>query len=158
MQEERDQIGEALVKGGNIHVGGDLKERSQPVEQRVRRLVHDDVVTERCTDQPLSHHETGRVVSRREIAEREIAGFAAVSRIRAAEAEWANREPQRPALGRRGRPGDIASERLPEGRVGEAADGVDHLHVEVTVNRGRRQPAREQQRRIVEVEGSAAER
>ena len=87
-----------------------------------------------------------------EVAEREVAGFAAVAGVGAAEAERPHDEPQRPIGRRRRRPRDVPPEGAPERRVGEAADGVHHLQVEAAVGRRRRQAAREEQVRIVEVE------
>ena len=87
-----------------------------------------------------------------EVAERQVAGLAAVAGVGALEAERPHHEAQRTIGRRRRRPRDVPPERAPERRVGEAADGVDHLQVEAAVGRRRRQPARQQQVRIVEVE------
>ena len=51
VQEQRDQIGEAFVKRRHVDVGRIEKRRPQPVEQRMRRLVGDDVVAERGADE-----------------------------------------------------------------------------------------------------------
>ena len=44
MLEDSDDVGEGLVEGEHVGVGGVLEAPVHPVEQRVRRLVRDDVV------------------------------------------------------------------------------------------------------------------
>jgi hypothetical protein len=51
MLEQRDGIGEGLVKGQHVGVGRLAHAPVQPVEQRVRDLVRDDVVREAGEDQ-----------------------------------------------------------------------------------------------------------
>ena len=136
----------------HVDVGRVEKRRPQAIEQRMRRLVGDDVVAEGGADQPAFEREAGRLLSGAEVAERQVAGLAAVAGIGAAEAERPDDEPQRPIRGRGRGPRDVPAERPPERTVREAADGIDHLHVEPAVGRSRRQAAREEQVRIVEVE------
>ena len=54
VEEQRDEIGERLVERRHVHVGRIHERRAQPVEQRVRRLVRDDVVAERGADQAVA--------------------------------------------------------------------------------------------------------
>ena len=152
VEEQRHEIGEPFVERRHVDVGRDEKHRPQAVEQRVRGLVHDDVVAQGRADQTLPHHESGRVGTGVEIAERQIAALAAVAGIAAAKAERPDDQPQRTVGGHGGRPGDVAAERAPEGRVGQAADGIDHLQMKVAVQRRRREAARQQQVGIVEIE------
>ena len=44
MLEQRDDVGERLVEGEHVGIGPLLKAGMQPVEQRMRGLVRDDVV------------------------------------------------------------------------------------------------------------------
>ena len=152
VEKERDQIGEALVERGHVDVGRIEKRRPQSVEQRVRRLVRDDVVAERGADQAALEREAGRFLSGAEVAERQVAGFTAVAGVDASEAERPHDEAQRPVGGSHRRPRDVPAERASECGVREAADGIHHLHVETAVGRCRREPAREEEMWIVEIE------
>ena len=153
VEEQRDQVGKTLVERGHVDVGRIEKRRAQAIEQRMRCLVSDDVVAERRADETALQREPRRLLVRAEVAEREVAGFAAVAGVGAAEAERPHDEPQWTAIGRRRRrPRDVPPEGAPECRVGKAADGVHHLQVEAAVGRRGRQAAREEQVRIVEVE------
>jgi hypothetical protein len=152
VEEERHQIREAFVERGDVDVGRVEKRRPQPVEQRMRRLVDDDVVAEGGADQAALERETGRLVAGAEIAERQVAGLSAVAGVAAVEPERPHDEPQRAIGRRRCRPRDVPAERTSEGAIREAADGVHHLHVEASVGGRRRQAARQEKMRIVEVE------
>ena len=63
-RQQRDDIGEALVEGGLIRVGRIHVALAQRVEQRVRRLVHDDVVRQARVDRcrPTSRRNSRRPV------------------------------------------------------------------------------------------------
>ena len=135
MEKQRDEIRERLMKSGHVHVGRVRERRSQAIEQRMRRFVRHDVVTERGGDQAVLQREAGRVLARREVPEREVSGFAAVSRIGSLEPEGTHDQSQRSIVCRRGRPGNLAAERLPERCIRQAADGVDHLQMKEPVGR-----------------------
>ncbi len=158
VKEQRHEVGESFVEGGHVHVRRHEKRLTQPVEERVRRFVRDDVVAERRADQPLLHGEARGIRAGVEVAEREVAALAAVARVSATKAEWPHDQPMRPAPGRGRRPADVAAERSLERRIGQAADGVHHLQMNLTVRWRRCEAAREQQQRVVEVERSARER
>ena len=57
VEEERDEIGEPFVERRHVDVGRIEERRAQPVEQRVRRLVRDDVVAERRADEAALQRE-----------------------------------------------------------------------------------------------------
>ena len=142
VEKERDEIRETLVKRGHIDVGRIEKRGPKSIEQRVRRLVRDDVVTEGGADQAAFQSEAGRLLSGAEVTERQVAGFAAVAGVGASEAERPHDEAQRPVSGSRRRPRDIPAERASERGVRQTADGIHHLHVETAVRRCRREAAR----------------
>ena len=152
VQEQRHQIGQRFVKRRHVHVRGVQERRSQPVEERVRDLVGDDVVAERGADQAVAHDETGRIAGRVEVAERDVTGVAVVTGVAPAEPERPEDEPQRAVLARGHGPADVASQRAPESRVGQRADRIDHLQVEPAVRRRRRQSFGNQQVRVVEIQ------
>ena len=52
MLEQRDDIGEGFVKGQHVGIGGLPEEPVQPVEQRMRRLMGDDVVRKAAENGP----------------------------------------------------------------------------------------------------------
>ena len=58
MLEERDNIGEGLVKGGHIGIGPLLVVRMQSVEQRVGSFVRHDIVREAIED-----HSAGQIIA-----------------------------------------------------------------------------------------------
>ena len=128
MEEERDQIGEALVERGHVDVGRIEKGRPQAVEQRMRRLVSDDVVAERGADQTAFQREARRLLVRRGNSRTRGHRLRGCSQHWCLEAERPHDEPQRPVGGRGRRPRDVAAESASERRVGEAADGIHHLH------------------------------
>jgi hypothetical protein len=158
VQEQCDEIGERLVERRHVHVGRVGKRRPQTVEQRMRGLVRDDVVTERGGDQPFAQREARRMLAGREVTERKIPGFAAVPRVGPFESERPDHQSKRTIVHRRCRPRDLSSESFPEGGVRQAADRVDHLEMEESVRWRRRESAGEQQVGIVEVERFGSER
>ena len=95
VQEERDEIREAFVKRRHVDVGRIEERRSQAVEQRVRRFVRDDVVAERRADQAAAQREAGGLLVGAEVAERQVAGFAAVAGVAPDETERPDDQPQR---------------------------------------------------------------
>ncbi len=73
VQEERDEIREALVERWNVDVGRIEERRAQAVEQRVRRFVRDDVVAERRADEAALQREARGFLVGAEVAERQVA-------------------------------------------------------------------------------------
>ena len=119
----------------------------------MRRLVRNDVVRERGEHETARNRVAGGFALRVKPSEREPALVAIVVRVALEHAERTHVKP-RPlfAFGRRAGPREIAAERAPECGVGEHADGIHHLQMKLSVRRRRRETAREQQRRLIEIE------
>ena len=64
VQEQRDQIGEALMKRRHVDVGRFHERRAQAVEQRMRRFVRDDVMAQGRADESACHRESGGLAAR----------------------------------------------------------------------------------------------
>ena len=53
VEKQRDEIGKPFVEGRHVHIGRQEKHRPQAIEQRVRRLVHDDVMADAVQIKPF---------------------------------------------------------------------------------------------------------
>ena len=158
--EQRDDVGKRLVEGADVGVGRREIAAVHAVEQRVRRLVRDDVVREAG-----EHHAARNVLGcfglgGAEVAEqqrnlvRRVVGVRLAQRVRI-DAEAADEHRivlAAPARRRRTVPPQAAAaERAFEVVDGQAGHGVDHLLVELRRAFTRRQPVLRQQAGIVEV-------
>ena len=87
--QQRDDVGERLVKGADVGVGRLQEVPVHAVEQRMRGLVRDDVVRQAGEDHAAGHVIAGVVLDRLEVAE-EQRDFAAASNTRSARAAHAD--------------------------------------------------------------------
>src|SRR5262245_27392967 len=144
MEEQRDDVSESFVKRGHIDVGGIQKGRTQSVEKRMARFMCDHVVTQRCANNSVAKSETGAFVASGEVAKGDITSFTAVTSICRAHAKRPEHQTKRFVL--RGRfygPCNVVPEGMPESSVGEAANCVHHLRMELSIGRRRNQATRE---------------
>ena len=134
--------------------------RPQPVEQRVRRLVRDDVVRQRREHQTTWYRVASRLLAGAKVSERQAVVVAIVVGVLFRERERPDAQAQGVAApGRQAAsPGDVAPECAAERRIGQAADGVDHLKVELTVVRRGRQSILQQQVGMIEIQRLGFER
>jgi hypothetical protein len=111
---ERDHVG----------VGRHDEVRAQPVEQRMRHLVHRDVVRQAGEDIAARHGAFGRLFASREIAKTQLAGGDAVfivGVLRLAVVRPEHQPGRRFAVAKV--PAQVAAQRRLEGRIDVAADG-----------------------------------
>jgi hypothetical protein len=139
--EEGDDVGERLVEGERVAVRRQEILRQRRVEQRVRRLVRDDVVREAGEHEPARQLRAGRGAHRGEVAEQERVLARAVVRVRSAEGVRVDAEPVDElvpvadlARAIAMRPEHAPSERELEVAHRRHGDGVDELLVELRVS------------------------
>src|SRR5262245_5282413 len=113
MKEQGNQVGEALVERGHVDVGRFHERGAQGVEQRMRGLVRDDVVAEGRGDQAALDGKAGGPAAGPEVAERQVAGLAAVPGVRPAD-EGPYFQPERPFRAGRDGPRDLTAKRTLE--------------------------------------------
>ena len=147
MLEQRDDVGERLVEGQHVRVGRLHEVLVQAVEQRVRRLVRDDVVRQAGEDHAAGELAGGAIVGGRKVAEEQARPCCGCSRRWPPQRVRVDAQPLHELVG--AVDAAVALEPIgPEGlapeRPLEAVDGrhrhrVDHLLVELRVALRRRE-------------------
>ena len=145
--EQRHHVGEALVEGVHVDVGRLLVQGAEPIDQRVRRLVHDDVVGQ-AAEHPLPGQVPAGVAGiGTEVAEAQGATVPVVE-DRVLTLEAVREDPQSVAPPPAEPPAQPALEVLQQ----RAGHRVHHLLVEAGVPLAGREAVLGQQDRIVQVD------
>src|SRR5262245_6860394 len=151
--EQSDNVREGLVKRQHVRVSGFHEMLVETIEQRMSRLVRNDVVGETGKDHPTGELAGGSILDGRKVAEEERPPLPAVVSICHPKRMWVDAQPLDVTfiLSIALRPERLPSERALETVHRSHDHGIDHLLVKLRVPFGRREAVLSQHACVIEV-------
>ena len=162
--EQRDEVGERLVKREHVGIGRLAKARVQSVQQRVRGFVRHDVVREAAKDCPAGKVAPWVGLRRRKVSEQQRLLVGTVVRVRLAHRVRINPQPADivlvvsvAQLHPAGRPQRTASECALEMFDSLHRNRVNHLLMELRIRFRRRQTIVSERQRPIQIDRRVAD-